>query len=277
MIPTTIINGEISNQINIHDRGLQYGDGLFETIALSNNKLLLWYDHLQRLNRGCKILGLPLVDEQQWLDDIQALNIKQSNAVIKLILTRGQGGRGYRPPGEPLVTRIVSFYNWPDYPEVFHTRGITCVFCKTNASINTTLAGIKHLNRLENVLARNEWQDEGIYEGFMLDNDGHVIEGTMSNIFAVSNNVVYTPDLCRCGVKGVVRNNIIKLANNLNIEVNEIELTKELLLNMDEIFVTNSVIGIFPVKQLNKIEFKPGKTTMLLKNNFDMSVDSKEI
>ena len=277
MIPSTIINGEISNQISIQDRGLQYGDGLFETIALSNNKLLLWDDHLQRLNRGCKVLGLPLVDAQQWLNDIQALKISQSNAVIKLVLTRGQGGRGYRPPDTPLVTRIVSVYNWPEYSEEFHTQGITCIFCNTNASINATLAGLKHLNRLENVLARNEWHDESIYEGLMLNNDGHIIEGTMSNIFGVSNNIIYTPDLSRCGVKGVVRNNIIKLANNLNIEINEIELTKELLLNMDEIFVTNSVIGIVPVKQLNKLDFKPGKITLLLKNNFDMFTGCKEI
>jgi len=271
-----IINGEISDLIDINDRGLQYGDGLFETIAIKNHKLLMWHQHLDRLSHGCEVLGLPEINAQQWLEDIRALNLKDSNAVIKLIVTRGPGGRGYLPPESSITTRIVMAHPWPAYSESCYTQGIKSIFCKTTATINSTLAGLKHLNKLENVLARSEWRDDTTREGLMFDDDGHVIEGTMSNIFSVNNNTLYTPLLNKSGVKGIVREHIIRLAHELDIEFQEANINSDILLNMDEIFVTNSLIGIWPVSELNNKYFKVGKVTTLLMKNLDMTSGAQE-
>jgi len=273
----TIINGEINDHISIYDRGLQYGDGLFETIAIKNHKLLLWQDHIDRLNQGCRILNLPIIDEQLWLNDIAALNIPETDGVIKIILTRGSGGRGYCIPDTTNVSRIVSLHPWPEHPEDNSTKGIKTFFCETRVSVNSTLSGIKHLNRLENVIARNEWKDESIAEGIMLNDDEHIIEGTMSNIFSVNNDILYTPLLNKSGVKGVIRKNIIELARVHDIEVQEIVLSKEILLNMDEIFITNSLIGIWPVIKLHDRHFSLGKITSLLTEKLDMTQGAKEL
>jgi 4-amino-4-deoxychorismate lyase len=272
-----IINGELTDHINPGDRGLQYGDGLFETIAIKDGQLLLWSAHMKRLNEGCKALNLPVIDEEIWLADIRSLNLKDSRGVIKLILTRGQGGRGYQYINSPEVTRIVSNHNWPEYPDSYTSKGVKSFFCNTRVSINSTLSGIKHLNRLDNVLARNEWQSADIAEGIMLNDNDHVIEGTMSNIFAVNDDIVYTPLLNNSGVKGVMRDAVINLSNSLNIEVQELDLSRELLLNMDEIFLTNSLIGIWPVMELDNYKYTPGKTTGLLMDKLDMTRNAQSI
>jgi len=273
----TIINGEINDHIDIYDRGLHYGDGLFETIAIKDRKLLLWQNHIDRLNKGCQLLNLPVIDEQLWLKDIAALNFTEASGVLKLILTRGSAGRGYRYADTADTSRMVSIHPWPEYPETNASEGIESCFCETRVSINSTLAGIKHINRLENVIARSEWQDQSIAEGIMLNDDDHVIEGTMSNVFSVNNGILYTPLLNKSGVKGIIRKNIIELALTQDIEVQETDLSKELLLNMDEVFITNSLIGIWPVIKLDDSHFNIGKVTSLLMKKLDMTRGAKEI
>lgn len=276
-MPLSIINGNKTDHIDVYDRGLQYGDGLFETIALKNNELQFWNEHLQRMNHGCTRLKLPNVNEQKWLDDIQALGLRNTDTVIKLILTRGSGGRGYSVANVPATTRIVSAYDLPEYPVSNYTKGIRTIFCNTPISTNRTLAGIKHLNRLDNVLARNEWNDNLIHEGFMLNEDEQVIEGTMSNVFSVNNQVLYTPILDKSGVEGVIRNAIIRLAHENDIEVQEIRLTKDLLLNMDEIFISNSLIGIWPVSRLQNQSFKVGETTLFFMNKLNLKAEAHKL
>lgn len=252
-----LINGQWHSQIEQTDRGFQYGDGLFETMAYRNGQILFWREHLQRLNYGCERLDLPAVSEQQWLDDLKQLKsrLNTPQAVIKLILTRGSSGRGYNYLKQAITaTRVVAQYPWPQYPESF-SHGVRLRLCKTPVSVNTALAGIKHLNRLDNVLARHEWQDPDIAEGIMLDDAQNVIEGTMSNIFMVKNNILLTPSLTRAGVEGIIRNKIINLARQNSIEVQESLISHEDLLSMDEVFITNSLIGVWPVNQIENSTF----------------------
>ncbi|HEY9200803.1 MAG TPA: aminodeoxychorismate lyase [Gammaproteobacteria bacterium] len=244
-----LINGQAASQIDVRDRGFQYGDGVFETIACKNGQLEFWQAHMQRLADACERLNLPAVPAQQWLDDIAALQ-PQGEAVIKLILTRGVSGRGYAySDSEQQPLRVCALYPWPDYPPQ-NQQGINAIICKTPVSMNAALAGIKHLNRLDNVLARNEWRDPHIAEGLMLDHQQHVIEGTMSNVFCVLDDQLYTPSLDRCGVRGVMREQIIQLAQSQGITLNEIEISQQNFLQMDEIFVSNSLIGIWPVSRI---------------------------
>lgn len=259
-----LINGESRHCIDISDRGLQYGDGLFETIEVIAGKPLFLSRHLQRLQQGCQILLIPCPDLNLLSAEAQQICEGTEQGVLKLMLTRGSGGRGYRQPPEISPSRICSLHPHPGYTDQLYRQGINLRFCDKRLAINPDLAGIKHLNRLEQVLARAEWQDDEIHEGLMLDSEGYVVEGTMSNLFWVENGQLRTPMLDRCGIRGVLRALVIELAHAAGIEVLETRIGASRLLQADEIFVTNSLIGIWPVKQLLRQRFTPGPLTASL-------------
>ncbi len=259
-----MINGEITERLPATDRGLHYGDGLFETIAVINGRPRLWSAHMERLQRGCEVLGLPEPDTQQLHAEALSLCGSEAREVLKLVYTRGSGGRGYRPPQEPSPQRIWFRYPWPDYSAL--SQGIQLRVCSTPLACNPALAGIKHLNRLEQVLARAEWDDPAIYEGLMCDLDGRVKEGTMSNLFWVADGGLYTPDLSRCGVTGVMRSQVMAVARDLGIKFLTAEIHPEELAQMDEIFITNTLIGLCPVVRFAGREFSPGQLTQGLQS-----------
>lgn len=256
-----LLNGESGHCIDASDRGFQYGDGLFETIEVCNGEPLFWQRHFARLTKGCQRLGLPPPDSALFSAEARQLSAGADRAVLKLIVTRGSGGRGYRQPDLIMPTRLFGLHPYPDYPDRFQENGVVVRWCEQRLAGNPTLAGIKHLNRLEQVLARAEWRDDAVQEGLMLDYDGHVIEGTMSNLFFVKDGVLHTPSLVNCGIDGIVRQIVIVFANRNGLEVSENHFNKQSVLEADEVFVTNSVIGIWPVKQLDKQCFCVGGIT----------------
>ena len=260
-----LINGKEKETISVYDRGLQYGDGLFETMAVRSGKIYLWETHWQRLMSGCERLSITLPDKKTIEKEIALLCHNENQLVIKLIVTRGKGQRGYPFSNTQDVTRILSSHAWPDYPEHYQSEGVAICYCETTLSENKKLAGIKHLNRLEQILARNEWDTDEFQEGLMLTIQGHVVDGTMSNIFAVKDNVLFTPDLSLSGVAGVMRKTVIKLAKESGISICEKKTSKAELETADELFLTNSLFGIWPVKMLAKTRFtKIGKVTKSL-------------
>ncbi len=255
-----LINGELKSTLAITDRGLHYGDGLFETIEVVLGRPVFLRQHLARLKTGCQTLKIPYPDETLLLDELKQVSTGCKQGVIKLMLTRGSGGRGYRQPEMLKPTRIIALHPYPDYPENFKTQGIQARFCTSRLGLNPLLAGIKHNNRLEQVLARAEWQDE-FQEGLMLNLHEHVIEGTMSNLFIVKEQIIYTPEISVSGIKGVMRQIIIRIAEQNNIPIQEALLTKDLVLQADELFVSNSVIGIWPIRLLANKSYPVGKLT----------------
>ena len=262
-----LINGEKKATISVFDRGLQYGDGLFETMAVRNGTIPLWGSHWERLTYGCEQLSITVPDKETLEREINLLcdDKVKNQFVIKLIVTRGEGQRGYRFPQPQNVTRILSRHSWPEYPDSFQSQGVAVCYCETTLSENKKLAGIKHLNRLEQILARNEWDTDEFQEGVMLSSQGLVTDGTMSNIFLVKDNRIFTPDLSLCGVSGVMRKIIIKLAKELGFSVYEKSITKSELEEADELFLTNSLFGIWPVRKMAEIQFtKVGTITQQL-------------
>ena len=255
-----LINGEHKYSIEITDRGLHYGDGLFETIEVNQHKPVFLKQHLARLKAGCQVLKIPYPDATLLLDEINQLSKTCEQGIIKLILTRGSGGRGYRQPNLLNPTRIIALHPFPDYPEHYKTQGIKARFCTARLGLNPLLAGIKHNNRLEQVLARAEWQDE-FQEGLMLNLNEHVIEGTMSNLFVVKEQKIYTPEITDSGIKGVMRQLILNIAGQNHISIQETLLTKEFVLDADELFVSNSVIGIWPIRTLANKSYPVGLIT----------------
>ena len=210
-----LINGKIQAGLSIDDRGLQYGDGVFETIAVAEAGPLCLDEHFSRLREGCERLSIPPPALPVLRAEVALVSgsnpVSSPGAVVKIILTRGEttadlppvagiltrgeGGRGYAPPAEARPNRIVALYPWPAYPPEHASAGVRLRFCRRRYGINPALAGIKHLNRLEQILARAEWQDQAIAEGLVMDLDDNVIEGTMSNFVMLKDRALLTSDL----------------------------------------------------------------------------------
>lgn len=245
-----LVNGVSASQIDCLDRGLQYGDGLFETLAANDGKPFMWEQHARRLREGCARLGIPMPDSNQLYREVLQESAPTGRCVIKVIVTRGAGGRGYAAPIAAKPNRIVIAFPWPDYRNDRHADGVTAGFCDTRLGANPALAGLKHLNRLEQVLARSECVTRDIDEGIMLDTHGRVVEGVMTNIFLVNGDQLSTPDLSECGIAGVVRSAAIELAPSFGFSVEVKHLMPHDVLQADAVFLTNSIIGYWPVRML---------------------------
>ncbi|MGB0722596.1 MAG: aminodeoxychorismate lyase [Gammaproteobacteria bacterium] len=248
---SVLINGRVHHHLAVADRGFAYGDGVFETIACLRGELLLWDRHMSRLEEGCERLGFPPPTREVLLEEARQLTGTpgHGNHVLRITVTRGEGGRGYAPPQAPSPTRVLSVHPWP-YPDASSfVHGVDLMQCRTRASCNPSLAGIKHLNRLDNVLARQEVMASGADEGLMCQSSGTVVSATQSNLFLVENGVLITPDLGSAGVSGTCRAAVLDAAAVINLSVAVEAVTPERVLCADELFLTNSVAGIWPVKQ----------------------------
>lgn len=259
--PTIWVNGVAADSLPVTDRGLSYGDGLFETIRITSGKATLIELHLRRLSESAAQLGifldLPLLEAEM---SAFLSCFTSRDGILKVILTRGSGGRGYNPDGCRASSRVLSFHPLPVYPSNPAANGICLYPCKTRLG-QSVLAGIKHLNRLENVLARGEWQGSDCLEGLLMNFDGSLVEGTMSNLFLVRQGILETPDLSRSGVKGVCREYILQQAEEWQLPVRESALTLSDLEQAEEVFVCNSVNGVWPVVSYENLSWTIGSVT----------------
>ncbi len=247
-----LVNGQ-HQLISPLDRGFSYGDGVFRTFAicLGNNKSAhIWSINYQKLVADCNVLGIVCPSAALLFDEISQLLAIDELAVIKIIITRGESARGYAPPAIAVPNRVVIKSALPNYPAQNMIEGITLRVCDISLPYQPKLAGIKHLNKLENVLAKMELQDSRIADGILLDTMGYVIECTSSNIFIRLANTLITPDLNQCGVAGVTRQRIIELAPRLNLTIKVQKITLKDLLQADEVLICNSLIGAWQVIKL---------------------------
>lgn len=263
-----LINGESRDSISIHDRGLLYGDGLFESIVARAGEPLLWPLHWRRLSHDAQRLGIAPPDEAQLLTEIRSVLQGCDRATLKIILTRGQGQRGYRTPEKQAPTRIVISLPAADYPVEWSSKGIAATLSDIQLSQQPRLAGIKHLNRLEQVLAQSGCQPD-FAEALVCDRHGNIIEGIRSNVFIVEQGVLITPDLSYCGVAGVMRANIIEKARALDIPIAVESLDIQRLQKAQACFVTNSLIGIWPVASIDRRAMATGHVTRVLQEAID--------
>ncbi|MBI3479015.1 MAG: aminodeoxychorismate lyase [Nitrosomonadales bacterium] len=250
-----LVNGKQGNLISIRDRGLLYGDGVFRTMRALHGKAQHWPLHYQKLQHDCAALGLDCPDKAMLASELEHLLVQHPEGVVKLIVTRGQQGkeaRGYAPPAQTAPSHIWDISTLPDYPADRQVSGIKARLCQLRLGQQPRLAGIKHLNRLENVLAAAESDDAAIAEGLLLDSAGNVIEGIRSNVFLVSHGKLITPDLSRCGVAGVQRDRVIAWAaqHHIPLQVRDVVLPE--LMDAEEVFVVNSLIALWPVRELEQ-------------------------
>ena len=231
---------------------MQFGDGLFETIAVTNNRPCLWDYHVQRLQSGCDRLRIAVPDAGQLEQEVRQLIDRRQQAVLKITVTRGVSERGYQFPAESFPTRILSLFHWDGPP----TDQMRIALSRHHLGNNAGLAGIKHLNRLEQVLARSDCP-EGAQEALMLDRRGYVIEGIMSNIFFQRGAQLYTPSLDNCGVAGVTRRLVLEMAEADGMAVNTGDFTLDDVLQSDALYLTSSLGGIRYVASVMGYDWRP--------------------
>ena len=264
MTPIVLINGAKQSKISIFNRNIQFGDGLFETCVVENKKILFWVNHFARLNKGCEQLKISRVDESVWLSDVKkALSLSSyDRCVVKLILSRGESLRGYgfKDDIKPVRAVIVS-----ELQKVTFNKSFCLEYCQSGYDSNPKLAGIKHCNRLEQVLARAGLKSD---EGIMLDENHNVISVTQGNIYAIHSNTLITPKLDKCGVEGTRRDVILDLAKLLGIKVKVDTLSVKELGQANEVFISNSIIGIQSISQIGDISFSENLITKKIKDAF---------
>ncbi len=244
------INGSFNASISPSDRGLAYGDGVFRTIKMQNGLPEQWPAHYQKLVEDCGAIGIVCPSAELLISDLAQLFTPDETAVAKIIITRGDGERGYTPPAITAPMRLVIKSAMPNYPESNLTEGVNLHVCETRLAHQPKLAGIKHLNRLENVLARMEWHAPEIAEGLMLDFNGHVIECTSANIFARFGESLITPSLDTCGIAGITRQRILDIAYTLDLKTNIETFSLKKLLSADEVIICGSLYGAWQVRSV---------------------------
>lgn len=256
------INGEPGGSLSPLDRGLHYGDGLFETIACLGGRPRFLSLHLERLTRGCKRLGLTPPGNVELRRELTAIAALTDRAIVKLLLTRGPAAaRGYGVSGSEKATRLALRYRWDADDPRLAEQGVRVRTAALRLAENPPLAGLKHLNRLEQVLARREWTDPQIAESLMFSSAGRLVSGVMSNVFLVEGGKLRTPQLDRCGVAGIMRQVVLREAAHLGIAAEEAALGSEDLTRARELFLTSALIGVRPVSAVDGRTCEVGAVT----------------
>lgn len=258
------------------DRGLNYGDGLFETMRVAIGRIPLLDGHLRRLISGCRRLRIPAPEREALLEAAASAAAGLDDGVVKLIVTRGSGGRGYRPPETPSPRIMVSAHEAPDAPRHWYREGIRVRICATPIGRSSATAGLKHLGRLEQVLASAELEGDEA-EGLMLDENGLVIEGTRCNLFIVARRRLLTPRIDMSGVDGVMRALVRDLAPGIDLECREEAIGLDQLRGASEILLTNSVLGVLPVTQIPSLDWRRPRgpeTVKLMQSVAELGVDA---
>ncbi len=258
-----LIDGEITSQLPVTDRGFLYGHGVFETIACDSGKPVFWPLHIERLMEGCQRLGLKLPDEDTLLSDLQTACAGKLLSVVRICITARASERGYAAPRPVDIRRIISCHPWPTDVELPRLKGINIPIAEYRLSHNRALAAIKHCNRLEQVLAAAEPASIAAGEALLLDHDNFVISTLSANLFLAFGEQLITPRLDRCGVHGVTRAAILQ---NFGHRCEKRRVTQELLNEADEVFICNSIRGIWPVTGINERKFDIGQVTRELQD-----------
>jgi 4-amino-4-deoxychorismate lyase len=252
------VNGSELGCVDPADRGLAYGDGLFETIRVAQGRALLLEGHIGRLVADAAVLGINF-DEAGLCDEYaRFLGHCPDSCITKILVTRGCGGRGYLP--DPCAPATIIFSSHPPlaHPVGHQVTGINAGICSLQLALQPMLAGIKHLNRLEQVLLRREMEELQVDEALVCDARGYVIEGVFSNVFMVSGGKLHTPAIETAGVRGVMRAAILRQAEQDGVPAEQGLYLPSDFLAADEIFFCNSVNGVWPVRMLVDRHFSPG-------------------
>lgn len=253
------VNGVANNQIDVTDRAVSFGDGCFTTLHGVNRQAQMLDNHIGRLKNDSQRLKIPQPDWIKLADHIDSICKEQSEDefVIKVIISRGVGGRGYSSTGFNQPTVIVSVSRYPQNYFQLQCKGAKLILSQIPLSRNPVLAGMKHLNRLEQVLVRQEIDSAGMDEAIVLDTHGTVVECCSANLFWRIGHKIFTPSLSHAGVKGLMRQKIIALLTQSHYSFEEVERFPTILAHSDEVIICNALMPVLPVATIQMNEKQP--------------------
>jgi len=256
------VNGVATDQISINDRGLSYGDGLFTTMLVSNGSCCLLPEHLSRLQDGIKRLAIAQIDFSQLLEQLTTAANVLEHGIIKVVITRGAGARGYSSLACDTPTVIVTTSPLPSHYPALRKKGINVGVSTIALGLNPVTAGLKHLNRLEQVLVRQQIDQEGWDDAIVLDCQGYIVESNLANIFWLKDGTLYTPSLEFAGVEGIMRNAVLAQAQAMNYQISIDRYRLSSVMDSDEIFITNSLMQVVPITMVEQRHYPIGSHTL---------------
>ncbi|WP_435247394.1 aminodeoxychorismate lyase [Vibrio sp. nBUS_14] len=288
------VDGESQQTIDILDRSFQYGDGCFTTMLVSNGEIQHFHDHQHRVDECLKALRISALDwnvVNAWLDsalqhtqdndlhgaksldgstNLQGRNdLHNEKSGIKLHVSRGAGGRGYSTKNIAKPTITISTFDYPSHYSAWQDTGIELGICQQALGLSSLLAGHKHNNRLEQILMKDEMDQADEADGVVLDISGNVIETTMANLFWRKGKTIHTPQLTQSGVAGVMRKQVLTALNQAELSVIISDYCLSQLMQADEIFMTNSILGVAPVTRISDTQFNIGTVTRSLQGQLN--------
>ena len=262
--------------VSVYDHGFLYGDGVYETMRAYDGVVFMLERHLERLARSASFLNLDIPDQQYIRDAVYktlAAN-ELKDAYIRATVSRGKGPIGLDIDLCKETTFVVISEKFRRYPESYYKEGTRLILAKTRRNlIGAINPKIKSLNFLNNILAKMEAKERGAYEAVMLNSDGFIAEGTISNIFFVSNNILCTPSTDAGILDGITRDTIISIAKKNGIEVNEGMFCPADLFDSTEVFFTNTTAEVMPVSRVEDIRCKVGEITRALHRLYRKEVE----
>ncbi|MGA7541013.1 MAG: aminodeoxychorismate lyase [Steroidobacteraceae bacterium] len=264
-----LVNGEAGGDLSVLDRGLHFGDGVFETIACLHHRPRFLALHLERLTHGCRVLGFPPPAAHLLREELERLAGVQARSIVKLIVTRGPAlVRGYAVSGSEQATRLMIRYPWPVEDPNLWRQGVNVRIAAVRLGENPALAGLKHCNRLEQILARAEPGAAEAAEALMFSRSGKLVSGTMTNVFLIDGPAqaprLRTPAIDLCGVAGIMRRVVLREAANAGLSAHEADLWPADVAAASEVFLTNARVGIWPVRRIEQRTLTPGPLTRRL-------------
>lgn len=268
------VNGNQQQNVPVNDRSFQYGDGCFTTILVKGGLPVMLAEHKQRIALTCQRLFITLPNWElvtEWIDmAIERSGHKmQQLSGVKLHISRGCGGRGYSPSGVNSTQVVVQAFAYPEHYSTWQAEGIKVGVSATRLGVNPQLAGLKHNNRLEQVLIKKEIDNSGHDDNIVLDINGNVVEMSSANLFWIFNNQLYTPELLNSGVLGIKRKQVCEYAEQNNMIVNIGDYTLDDVTNADEVFITNALHGVVPIIQISNKEFNIGAITCAIQEKIN--------
>lgn len=266
------VNGVPARGIDPLDRGLAYGDGLFATMRIAKGEIQFLSAHLAKLTQGAQRLGFLWHPSARLINQLEQLALTQGDACVKLLLSRGVGGRGYAAPIHCLINEVVFLSDFPQHYALWQNEGISLFPSEVLLAKQPRLAGIKHLNRLEQVLIKSIELPMGFDDWLVLDSDGNVIESSMANLFFIKDKMVFTPALTHSGVAGMMREQVIYTLIDLGFNIDVKQINYNELPQFEHCFMTNSLLGLVDINRIDTLYYSKSSFSETLRQTLHLNL-----
>lgn len=256
--------------VSVFDRGFLYGDGIYETLRVYNGIVFMIDEHIERLFRSACMIKLKMPRSRETVKRAVYKTVKinrLSDAVVRISISRGSGPIGLDPELCSKPTFVIMANPFKKYPQEYYQKGVNVAIVNTMRNFKGALDPmIKSLNFLNNILAKIEAKERGVYEALMLNYRGYIAEGTITNIFFIKDNILCTPEVDVGILDGITRRIIIDIAKELGIGIKEGRFKRENIYNAQEVFISNTTMEVMPVTAVDNIKIgtKIGNITKML-------------